>query len=64
MQVPHVNTAGEARASVDAVKYYPLGHRGIFSRSRPADYGFAGSTQDYVNEANENTLVCLMLEGG
>jgi 4-hydroxy-2-oxoheptanedioate aldolase len=62
VQVPHVNTAEEARASVDAVKYYPLGHRGIFSRSRPADYGFSGSTQDYVARANSNTLVCLMLE--
>ena len=57
-----MNTADEARAAVDAVKYYPEGHRGIFSRSRPAGYGFSGSTGDYVVEANRNTLVCLMLE--
>ena len=62
VQVPHVNTAEEARAAVDAVKYYPEGHRGIFSRGRPADYGFSGSTPDYVADANRNTLVCLMLE--
>ena len=62
VQVPHVNTAAEAEASVDAVKYYPLGHRGIFSRSRPANYGFSGSTEDYIKQANDNTLVCLMLE--
>jgi 4-hydroxy-2-oxoheptanedioate aldolase len=62
VQVPHVNTAAEARASVDAVKYYPEGHRGIFSRSRPAGYGFSSSTGDYVKDANRNTLVCLMLE--
>ena len=62
VQVPHVNTAEEARAAVDAVKYYPQGHRGIFSRSRPAGYGFSGSTGDYVADANRNTLVCLMLE--
>jgi 4-hydroxy-2-oxoheptanedioate aldolase len=62
VQVPHVNTADEARAAVDAVKYYPDGHRGIFSRSRPAGYGFSGSTGEYVAEANRNTLVCLMLE--
>lgn len=62
VQVPHVNTAEEARAAVDAVKYYPEGHRGIFSRSRPAGYGFRGSTGDYVAEANRQTLVCLMLE--
>jgi 2-keto-3-deoxy-L-rhamnonate aldolase RhmA len=62
VQIPHVNTAEEASAAVDAVKYYPEGHRGIFSRSRPAGYGFEGSTGDYVAEANRNTLVCLMLE--
>ena len=62
VQIPHVNTADEARAAVDAVKYYPEGHRGIFSRSRPAGYGFGGSTASYVQEANSNTLVCLMLE--
>ncbi len=62
VQVPHVNTAAEARAAVAAVKYHPEGHRGIFSRSRPAGYGFSGATADYVKEANRNTLVCLMLE--
>ena len=62
VQVPHVNTAEEARAAVDAVKYHPLGHRGIFSGSRPAEYGLSGSTADYVADANRNTLVCLMLE--
>jgi HpcH/HpaI aldolase/citrate lyase family len=34
VQVPHVNTADEARAAVDAVKYAPEGHRGIFSDAR------------------------------
>ncbi len=62
VQIPHVNTAEEARAAVDAVKYPPVGHRGLFSGSRPGKYGFAGATADYVDEANRNTLVCLMLE--
>ena len=62
VQIPHVNTAEEARAAVDAVKYPPVGHRGLFSGSRPGEYGFAGATADYVDEANHNTLVCLMLE--
>jgi len=55
-------TADEARAAVDAVKYAPEGHRGIFSGGRPANYGFKGTTGDYAKEANRNTLVCLMLE--
>ncbi len=62
VQIPHVNTAEEARAAVDAVKYPPVGHRGLFSGSRPGEYGFAGATADYVDEANRNTLVCLMIE--
>jgi 4-hydroxy-2-oxoheptanedioate aldolase len=62
VQVPHVNTADEARAAVDAVKYGPEGHRGIWSGGRPARYGFAGSTADYAREANRQTLVCVMLE--
>ena len=62
VQIPHVNTAEEARAAVDAVKYHPLGHRGMFSGSRPAGYGLAGTTAEYVEDANRNTLVCLMLE--
>jgi len=62
VQVPHVNTADEAHAVVDAVKYGPEGHRGIFSGGRPARYGFTGTTGDYAKEANHQTLVCLMLE--
>ena len=62
VQVPHINTPEEARAAVSAVKYYPEGERGLFSRGRPADYGFSGSTPEYVAAANRNTLVCLMLE--
>jgi 4-hydroxy-2-oxoheptanedioate aldolase len=46
VQVPHVNTADEARAAVDAVKYGPEGHRGIFSGGRPAWYGFSGTAGD------------------
>jgi 4-hydroxy-2-oxoheptanedioate aldolase len=62
VQVPHVNTREEAEAAVAACKYYPDGTRGIFSGGRPAQYGIGGSTQDYVTQANANTLVCLMLE--
>ena len=40
VQIPHVNTAEEARAAVDAVKYPLQGHRGVFSGGRPGEYGF------------------------
>jgi 4-hydroxy-2-oxoheptanedioate aldolase len=63
VQVPHVNTRAEAEAAVAACKYFPHGTRGIFSRGRPANYGIGGATTaEYAAAANENTLVCLMLE--
>jgi len=62
VQVPHVNTADEARAVVDAVKYAPQGHRGLFGASRAAGYGYSGNTADYTVAANRETLVCVMIE--
>lgn len=62
VQVPHVNSAGEARRAVDAVKYHPLGSRGLAVATRPACYGFGLSLAEYVEEANRATLVCVQLE--
>jgi 4-hydroxy-2-oxoheptanedioate aldolase len=62
VQVPHINTAAEAREAVASVKYYPLGQRGLAAGSRPARYGFGLSMADYVAEANRETLVCIQLE--
>jgi 4-hydroxy-2-oxoheptanedioate aldolase len=62
VQVPHVNTAEEAARAVAAVKYSPLGTRGLAAGTRSADYGFGLSMADYVNAANRETLVCIQLE--
>ena len=62
VHVPHVHTADEARAVVDAVKYFPLGHRGLYPRGRSAEYGFGGSTKEYTEAANRETLVCIIIE--
>lgn len=62
VQVPRVNTAAEARAAVEATKYYPVGRRGITSSSRSVGYGFRGSIPDCVRFSNEQTLVCVMIE--
>lgn len=62
VQVPHVNTAGDAKRAVESVKYYPQGNRGLAAGSRPAEYGFGLSMSDYVEEANRETLVCVQLE--
>ncbi len=54
--VPHVNTADEARAVVDAAKFHPHGHRGYFSSRQ--SYGVDG----FVRRANEQSMVILMIE--
>src|SRR5256886_11634868 len=62
VQVPHVNTADEARAAVDAVKYGPEGHRGLFSGGRPAGDGLKGATAGSAPAAQRPAPGCLMLE--
>jgi 4-hydroxy-2-oxoheptanedioate aldolase len=62
VQVPRVNTAAEARGVVEAVKYPPIGKRGLMGATRPARYGFGDPVAEYVKRANAETLVCIMLE--
>jgi len=62
VQVPHVNTAADARRAVESVKFHPRGTRGLAAGTRPAHYGFGVSAADYVEEANRETLVCIQLE--
>lgn len=62
VQIPHVNTAAEAKQAVEAVKYFPLGQRGIAAGTRPAAYGLRFPTADYIQAANRETLVCIQLE--
>ncbi len=62
VQVPHVNTAYDARAVVEAVKYHPIGKRGLAAGTRPANYGFGITQSEYVEEANRESLVCVQFE--
>ncbi|MDP6455263.1 MAG: aldolase/citrate lyase family protein [SAR202 cluster bacterium] len=54
--VPHVNTADEARAVVDATKFAPIGHRGMFTSRQGI------GVPDYVHKANDETLVVILIE--
>jgi 4-hydroxy-2-oxoheptanedioate aldolase len=58
VQVPHINTAAEARAAVEHAKYAPIGHRG-WAGWRSA-YGVEST--EYAQQANANTIVVVMLE--
>ena len=62
IQVPHVNSAEEARRAVQAVKYPPVGIRGAGSSTRAADYGLGLGAAEYFAAANEQTLVIPMIE--
>jgi 4-hydroxy-2-oxoheptanedioate aldolase len=62
VQVPHVATARQARAAVEAVKYHPLGTRGLAAGTRPAAYGLRGSSAEYAAASNRETLVCVQIE--
>ena len=61
VQVPMVNTAAEAQAVVNAAKYPPVGRRGLAS-VRASGYGFAMPTAEYVEMANQETLVVVQVE--
>jgi 4-hydroxy-2-oxoheptanedioate aldolase len=62
VQVPHVNTAEEAQAVVESVKYAPLGKRGI-AAPRAAGYGaLLGGRKEYIEWSNRETLVCVQME--
>ena len=54
--VPHVNTADEARAVVDAAKFHPLGSRG----SHTSRQGLG--VEDYFAKANDETMVVVLIE--
>ena len=64
VQVPHVNTAEDARRAVEAVKYHPLGERGLAAGVRSSAYGYGLSMSEYAEQSNEETLVCVQLEEG
>ncbi len=62
VQVPHVNTAEDARSAVEAVKYHPLGERGLAAGVRAASYGYGMSMSEYTGQSNRETLVCVQIE--
>ena len=54
--VPHVNTAEEARAVVDAAKFHPIGSRGSWTSRQGI------GVDDYLSKANDETAVIVLIE--
>jgi 2-keto-3-deoxy-L-rhamnonate aldolase RhmA len=59
--IPHVSTAEKAEMLVDAVKFPPLGDRGIDNAGLDADF-FVHDPDDYVKWANHETFLCVQVE--
>ena len=62
VQVPHVMNRADAVAAVQAVKFHPMGHRGLAAGTRASGYGYGGSAAEFVAAANRETLVCVQIE--
>ena len=54
--VPHVNTAEEARAVVDAAKFHPIGSRGSYTSRQGI------GVDDYIAKANDETMAMVLIE--
>lgn len=59
--VPDVSSKEDAQAAVRAVKYAPLGSRGLAS-TRSQDFGYGRSKAEYFKAANSETLVIVLIE--
>ena len=61
IQVPHVGDAAAARAAVKAVRYPPLGDRGMAAGSRAAEFGKI-SLVEHMAQSNREILLACMIE--
>ena len=61
LQVPHISNADAARAAVQAVRYPPIGDRGMAGASRASDYGNIPLTE-HMKQSNEQITLAVMIE--
>ena len=61
VQTPMVNTAEEARAAVAAIRFPPLGTRGL-ATTRASQFGIGQTLGDYVRDANEQLMAVVQVE--
>jgi 4-hydroxy-2-oxoheptanedioate aldolase len=62
VQIPHVNTADDARRAVQSVKFGPGAVRGLAAGTRPDRWGLGARMPDFTEQANANSLVCVQIE--
>jgi 2-keto-3-deoxy-L-rhamnonate aldolase RhmA len=64
LMIPHVNTAERTNTLVQAVKYPPLGDRGLDGAGLDADYFVNGmpGVEDFLDKANDETFLVVQVE--
>jgi 4-hydroxy-2-oxoheptanedioate aldolase len=62
VKVPKIETEQEAKRMSDAVRYPPLGQRGLSATTRAAGYGLSIAPTDYLKIANREILAFAMVE--
>lgn len=62
VQVPHINTAEEARRAVAAVKFGPGAARGLAAGTRPDRWGLGARMADFTAQANAQSLIAVQIE--
>jgi 4-hydroxy-2-oxoheptanedioate aldolase len=60
IMVPYIQTPEEARRAVAAMRYPPLGVRGVASMNRACGFGFGFN--EYFQDANANLLTIVQIE--
>jgi len=61
LMIPHVSTPEKAAMLVDAVKFPPIGDRGLDNAGLDADYHIH-DPDEYVAWANRETFLCVQIE--
>lgn len=61
IQVPHISNAAAAREAVRAVRYAPLGDRGMAGASRASDFGKI-TLKDHMEQSNREITLAVMIE--
>jgi 2-keto-3-deoxy-L-rhamnonate aldolase RhmA len=64
LMIPHVGTAEKTATLVDAVKYPPIGDRGLDGAGLDSDYYVNGPTgvDEFLSEVNDETFLVIQVE--
>jgi len=62
VQVPQLNSAADAKAAANAVRFPPRGTRGLATLPRAGGYGIGPSAPDYIEIANREIVLMAMVE--